>query len=169
MVTDLPPAPVEYAIVLSETDGSGPSAAVVPKLSCEVRMPLWCITGFDGRIELQDDGRFRTWRLTSRLQRSAAPLYIIENKDCASTSDPAPQLIERRDIRDENLQSHVTVRYRLNSEPGCQLEFRWLLGGPDATAQERFMRFGILVCNADFCPAQLSQHAVSQLEKSGQE
>lgn len=159
MVIDLPPTPVEYASMLPQANAAAPSVATVPKLGCEIRLPLWCITGFDGQIEMRDDGRFRTWRLTSRLQRSAAPLIIFENKDCASTSQLNPQLMERREVRGRDSQSYITVRYRLNSDPGCQLEFRWRRGGADANAQERFMKYGILVCNAVSCPAQLSQYS----------
>lgn len=132
-----------------------------PQISCEIRMERWCIVQFDGRINLADDGRYRTWTLLERVYMGDRPLYIIEDRKCTGAGGTdLPREIGRQETKDGAGNSVLVVSFLISRREGCKLEFR-LPRGTDLQnrAYMDTMLYGILACTRERCGEQLYKYS----------
>lgn len=168
MIMDLPLSiPNQEAIVLVSANAAvGSGAPSEPPTQCEIRLPRWCIAGFDGRVEVTDDGRYRTWALHSRLYMEDGPLLIVEDKACSGRSETAPpRELSRGKVRGDDGKEYISAPYLIGLTEGCKLEFRIPIGnGALDTSYEHRMKFGILACTESACSSTLSSGLEPQLQ-----
>lgn len=150
---DLLPIHFIHQTIVAGVTSTGLAAPAEPPTQCEIRLPRWCIAGFDGRIEATDTGRYRTWALHSRLYMENGPLLIVEDKACSGRHDTtSPRALPRRIVRDSDGKKYISASYLIGARQGCKLEFRIPLGeGPTDRSYEHRMKFGILICTDDNC------------------
>ena len=151
MMIDSPP------FYLSEE--AGVVVAAEPPTECEIRLPRWCIAGFDGRMEATDNGKYRIWALHSRLYMKDGPLLIVEDKTCNDRNDTAPpRELPRQSLTADDGREYLSATFVIGATEGCKLEFRmpWKGARADPT-YEQLMRFGILICTGDICKSTLGK------------
>jgi hypothetical protein len=158
MMIDFPPSYLGQEVISAASTVMVADQAEPPS-RCEIRLPRWCIAGFDGRIEATDNGRYRTWALHSRLYMDDGPLLIVEDKACTGRNDTTlPQELPRRTLRDTDGKEYISVTYVIGVAEGCKLEFRIPIRGVKIdTSYERRIKVGILVCTNDTCASALGK------------
>jgi len=125
------------------------SVPAAPKISCEIRLQSWCITNFDGKISMDDNGSQRIWHLQDRLYMANGPLVIVEDKNCVYPDTSLPKVshhkIEREDVIDVaiNYIDKCGIHIKYNSEPK----------GNNSYIQR--IKYGILLCKNNLCEDQL--------------
>jgi hypothetical protein len=108
-------------------------------------MPRWCIAGFDGTINMQDNGDTRLWSLQSRDDMAAGPLVIVENAPYCSGRDEALKVsVDASASGQAEKGELLRTRFKLGTD-GCTLEFRWPRTGSSDRSYIQTMLYGIMV------------------------
>ena len=115
-----------WALLFSGLDWLGAAQAYAaaepsaPRIECQISLRSWCFANFDGRIELNDDGRRRVWSLQDSIYMKDGPLLVIEEtRNCAQS-----QPLRVRKLYERTEGNFLAIAYSLTAESGCLLEFR---------------------------------------------
>jgi hypothetical protein len=159
MMTDLPPYHFQHAVSAASAATVEQATAAEPPTQCEIRLPRWCISIFDGRIETTNSRRYRIWALQSRLYMKHGPLLIVEDKACSARDDTTPpRELPRRTLRGDDGKEYVSATYVIGGEENCRLEFRMPVRGYYADpTYEQVMRLEILICAGEDCNLNLDK------------
>lgn len=114
--------------------------AGTPQIKCDISMATWCITTFDGTINMEDKGNVRVWTLQAR-SASPLPMKIVEPKAC---SDDAKEVLLQGAAHEDIGGDHYEKLSFVLNENGCRLDFS-LPKGETNQMYKRFMLYGILV------------------------
>jgi hypothetical protein len=115
-----------------------------PPLQCNITMSLWCIVGFDGTINVADDGHTRIWYLKEAIGMDAGPLEIIEPKGyCDDHADTFRSSVGESSQGTDAHGTYSSAKFNLNQD-GCTLEFRWPKGVDSEPEYRRTMMWDIM-------------------------
>jgi hypothetical protein len=131
---------------------SAPGAVSAPPIKCEITLSVWCITLFNGQVELKDNETSRVWSIHNEDMRDG-PLVIIEHRRCIGQSSANPVLVYHRVLKTEGAQIN-TIKYSLTGD-GCSLEFQWPVGPIVEPSYKQMVLYGILVEASNSAKTQL--------------
>ncbi|MEA1676221.1 hypothetical protein [Nitrospirillum sp. BR 11163] len=125
-----------------------------PRIECDIRLPLWCIANFGGRIEMEENEDGRKWKLTDETYFTEGPLLIFEDKSC--TEKPNPRKTGERDETDTKGHKYRYISYSMGNNGRCHLGFKFpIIGDKENPSYRQTIYYGMMACIDDNCKYQL--------------
>ena len=132
-----------------------------PRINCGITMQHWCIIAGPGRINMLDDGNYRTWTILS--EESSHPSIIVrENKLCDSPAGFQAKKISEKDYVEAGEHRHA-VTISLTGRDTCTMRVEYLAGTDDrARVSQRMAKYWLYACADASCSTPLLDIVSSQ-------
>lgn len=121
-----------------------------PRIKCGITMQHRCIIAGPGRINMLDDGNYRTWTVSS--EESSRPSIIVrESKLCDSPDDLQAKKLSEGDYVEAGKNCHA-VTISLTGDDACTIRVEYPSGTDDrAREAQRMAKYWLYVCAEASC------------------
>lgn len=97
-------------------------ASATPVTECTIALPAWCMVAVDSSVEMADRGETRIWRLHNAQVMDAAPIEIIESKNCDTARETTPRRVFSGEVERDG-RMWWSIQYDVAASYACRIEF----------------------------------------------
>ena len=121
-----------------------------PRIRCGITMQHWCIIAGPGRINMRDDGSYRTWTILPE-ESNRSSIVVREKKLCDSPAGFEAKKIGEKDYVEDGENRH-SVTISLTGADACTVRVEYPSGTDDrAREAQRMAKYWLYACAEASC------------------